>query len=175
MKAVKEFSKARLRKRAQSNILKQGPHRPGRFPGGPRAGLHPNYPDIQRQAAAEKKDSLALIRHEIAIMKKLHHPNLVQLIEVLDDRDADSLYMVLEICKGGVVMKVGLGETADPYPEEQCRHWFRDLILGIEYRMGSLRSTGRRRSNRVLTGTLTHSTCAGHRPQGHQARQPAPL
>ena len=67
-------------------------------------------------------------------MKKLNHPNLVQLYEVLDDRDEDSLYMVLEICKNGVVMKVGLGETAEPYPEEQCRHWFRDLILGIEYR-----------------------------------------
>ena len=67
-------------------------------------------------------------------MKKLNHPNLVQLIEVLDDPDEDSLFMVLELCKKGVVMKVGLGERAEPYDHEQCRHWFRDLILGIEYR-----------------------------------------
>ena len=66
-------------------------------------------------------------------MKKLNHPNLVSLIEVLDDPKEDSLYMVLEMCKKGVVMKVGLGETSDPYSDEQCRHWFRDLILGIEY------------------------------------------
>lgn len=66
-------------------------------------------------------------------MKKLNHPNLVNLIEVLDDPDEDSLYMVLEMCKKGVVMKVGLGEKADPYDSESCRHWFRDLILGIEY------------------------------------------
>ena len=66
-------------------------------------------------------------------MKKLNHPNLVSLIEVLDDPEEDSLYMVLEMCKKGVVMKVGLGETADPYDEESCRCWFRDLILGIEY------------------------------------------
>lgn len=66
-------------------------------------------------------------------MKKLNHPNLVQLIEVLDDPEEDSLYMVLEMCKKGVVMKVGLGETATPYPEDSCRYWFRDLILGIEY------------------------------------------
>jgi [calcium/calmodulin-dependent protein kinase] kinase len=66
-------------------------------------------------------------------MKKLDHPNLVQLIEVLDDPEEDTMYMVLEMCKKGVVMKVGLGETATPYPEETCRHWFRDLILGIEY------------------------------------------
>lgn len=67
-------------------------------------------------------------------MKKLHHPNLVQLIEVLDDPDEDSLYMVLEMCKKGVVMKVGLEENADPYSDERCRHLFRDLLLGIEYR-----------------------------------------
>lgn len=66
-------------------------------------------------------------------MKKLNHPNLVELIEVLDDPEEDSLYMVLEMCKKGVVMKVGLEENADPYSDEDCRHFFRDLILGIEY------------------------------------------
>lgn len=66
-------------------------------------------------------------------MKKLNHPNLVSLVEVLDDPSEDSLYMVMEMCKKGVVMKVGLGEMADPYENEECRCWFRDLILGIEY------------------------------------------
>lgn len=66
-------------------------------------------------------------------MKKLNHNNLVSLIEVLDDPTEDSLYMVMEMCKKGVVMKVGLEERADPYDNEQCRSWFRDLILGIEY------------------------------------------
>lgn len=66
-------------------------------------------------------------------MKKLNHQNLVSLIEVLDDPSEDSLYMVLEMCKKGVVMKVGVDEKADPYDDESCRCWFRDLILGIEY------------------------------------------
>lgn len=66
-------------------------------------------------------------------MKKLNHDNLVSLIEVLDDPTEDSLYMVLEMCKKGVVMKVGMDEKAKPYDEESCRCWFRDLILGIEY------------------------------------------
>lgn len=78
--------------------------------------------------------SLHLIKEEIAIMKQLHHPNLVSLIEVLDDPQEDSLYMVLEMCKKGVIMKVGLGERADPYDAESCRYWFRDMILGIEFR-----------------------------------------
>jgi [calcium/calmodulin-dependent protein kinase] kinase len=66
-------------------------------------------------------------------MKKLNHNNLVSLLEVLDDPTEDSLYMVMEMCKKGVIMKVGLEERADPYDDESCRCWFRDLILGIEY------------------------------------------
>lgn len=76
---------------------------------------------------------LYLIQEEIAIMKKLHHNNLVALIEVLDDPTEDSLYMVMEMCKKGVIMKVGIGEDTDPYDDERCRAWFRDLILAIEY------------------------------------------
>lgn len=76
---------------------------------------------------------LHLIKEEIAIMKKLNHQNLVSLIEVLDDPNEDSLYMVLEMCKKGVVMKIGVEEPADPYDDESCRCWFRDLVLGIEY------------------------------------------
>lgn len=66
-------------------------------------------------------------------MKKLDHPNLVSLYEVLDDPTQDSLYMVMEMCKKGVVMRVGLDQRADPYPDDLCRYWFRDLILAIEY------------------------------------------
>lgn len=82
---------------------------------------------------SQKINSIDLIKEEIAIMKKLNHPNLVSLIEVLDDPTEDSLYMVMEMCKKGVVMRVGLEERADPYPDHVCRYWFRDLILGIEY------------------------------------------
>jgi [calcium/calmodulin-dependent protein kinase] kinase len=78
-------------------------------------------------------NSLNLIKEEIAVMKKLNHNNLVSLIEVLDDPEEDSLYMVLELCEKGVVMKVGLDSRAEPYPDETCRCWFRDMILGIEY------------------------------------------
>lgn len=140
--AVKEFSKTRLRKRAQSNILRRGPRRPGaRFPlrvamgaAGPGPGMDPSVSSqLSEQKAQEAQDALFWIREEIAIMKKLNHPSLVGLIEVLDDPEEDSLYMVLEMCKKGVIMKVGLDEVATPYNEEECRCWFRDLILGIEY------------------------------------------
>jgi [calcium/calmodulin-dependent protein kinase] kinase len=124
----------RLRKRAQSHILRQGPHHlPGRGPARRGAPDQPLSPQLGGLRASEEGDALYLIREEIAIMKKLHHPNVVQLIEVLDDPEEDSLYLVLEMCKKGVVMNVGLGDQIAPYSEEACRCWFRDLILGIEY------------------------------------------
>lgn len=118
----------------QSNILRQGPRAQN--------GLR-FLSQVGRQGTLSPKiggpevtghDALYLIREEIAVMKKLNHPNLVQLIEVLDDSEEDSLFMVVEMCKKGVIMKIGLGEQADPYSEESCRCWFRDLILGVEYR-----------------------------------------
>ena len=33
------------------------------------------------------------VYREIAIMKKLDHPNVVKLVEVVDDPDEDNLYM----------------------------------------------------------------------------------
>jgi serine/threonine protein kinase len=165
--AVKAFSKARLRKRAQSNILRHGPRGLGPFP---RAGF--GAPDIpisgfSDQRAQEAKDALYLIREEVAIMKKLNHPNLVQLIEVLDDPEQDTLFMVLEMCKKGVVMHVGLGESATPYPEETCRYWFRDLILGIEYRKFSPSVICA--PVKIPKLTPRHSALARSRPPRHQA------
>ncbi|OTB04947.1 hypothetical protein M426DRAFT_57737, partial [Hypoxylon sp. CI-4A] len=131
--AIKEFSKLRLRKRAQSNILRRPEGGRPRQLGPGRSLWSAHKKQLSHHEVAEAKDALFLIREEIAIMKKLNHPNLVQLIEVLDDPENDSLYMVLEMCKKGVIMKVGLDESADPYDDERCRLWFRDLILGIEY------------------------------------------
>ncbi|KAJ5641527.1 hypothetical protein N7490_005527 [Penicillium lividum] len=130
--AVKEFSKSRLRKRAQSHMLRRprGPRRHGTGLNLPNSPMHRHPSEDDNENAT---NSLYLIKEEIAIMKKLNHNNLVSLIEVLDDPTEDSLYMVMEMCKKGVVMKVGLEERCDPYDDELCRCWFRDLILGIEY------------------------------------------
>ncbi|KAJ4309875.1 hypothetical protein N0V94_008721, partial [Neodidymelliopsis sp. IMI 364377] len=126
--AVKEFSKSRLRKRAQSNLLRRPSNRRRALP----AGIGFNSP-LHRHSSTEENNAFELIKEEIAIMKKLNHPNLVSLIEVLDDPEEDSLYMVMEMCKKGVVMQVGLDDRADPYTEEQSRCWLRDMILGLEY------------------------------------------
>lgn len=70
------------------------------------------------------------VYREIAILKKLDHPNVVRLVEVLDDPDEDNLYMAFELVEKGEVMEV---PTDKPLTEDQAWSYFRDVILGIEY------------------------------------------
>ncbi|VDI36685.1 calcium/calmodulin-dependent protein kinase kinase, partial [Mytilus galloprovincialis] len=73
---------------------------------------------------------LEKVYREIAILKKLDHPNVVRLVEVLDDPDKDNLYMAFELVEKGEVMEV---PTEKPLSEDQAWSYFRDVILGIEY------------------------------------------
>ncbi|EGG01840.1 uncharacterized protein MELLADRAFT_38940 [Melampsora larici-populina 98AG31] len=98
--AVKEFSKKRL-KRKFGNVLGGG-------------GNEGN------------EDALHLIRNEVAIMKKVQHSNIVKLYEVLDVEGEDSLYMVMEFCRGGRI-ETGIED------HELIRRYFRQLIIGIDY------------------------------------------
>lgn len=73
---------------------------------------------------------LQKVYREIAILKKLDHPNVVKLVEVLDDPVEDHLYLVFELLERGQVLEV---PTEKPLDEEQAWTYFRDVVLGIEY------------------------------------------
>lgn len=70
------------------------------------------------------------VYREIAVLKKLDHSNVVKLIEVLDDPDEDHLYLVFELLERGEVMQI---PTDEPLSENQAWHYFRDVVLGLEY------------------------------------------
>ncbi|XP_053225838.1 calcium/calmodulin-dependent protein kinase kinase 2 isoform X6 [Podarcis raffonei] len=78
----------------------------------------------------QPKGPIEQVYQEIAILKKLDHPNVVKLVEVLDDPSEDHLYMVFELVKKGPVMEV---PNLKPLTEDQARFYFQDLIKGIEY------------------------------------------
>ncbi|KAI0775152.1 kinase-like domain-containing protein [Trametes elegans] len=72
------------------------------------------------------------IRKEIAIMKKLNHPHVVRLLEVIDDPLNDKIYMVMEYLGGGEIK----WRTKSDNPllrVDQTRRICRDVILGLEY------------------------------------------
>jgi len=76
------------------------------------------------------ENPLDKVYREIAIMKKLDHPNVVKLVEVLDDPEDDQLYMVFELLERGEVLQV---PCADCLSEDKAWAAFRDVLLGLEY------------------------------------------
>ncbi|KAJ2757787.1 hypothetical protein H4S06_003009, partial [Coemansia sp. BCRC 34490] len=90
--AMKEYNKANLRKRQQTSLMQGGrggmPMRPGR--GGLFAARRMM---LQRQNSEEEADPFYLIKTELAISKKLRHPHIVRLYEVLNDAESEVLYL----------------------------------------------------------------------------------
>ncbi|KAA6375656.1 MAG: putative calcium/calmodulin-dependent protein kinase kinase 2, partial [Streblomastix strix] len=62
-------------------------------------------------------------------MKKLNHPCIVHLYEVIDDPNSEKLYLIMEYLPGGPCLKKG----SPALSEEQSRVYMRDIIMGLEY------------------------------------------
>ncbi|KAK8794664.1 hypothetical protein WA158_001645 [Blastocystis sp. Blastoise] len=85
-------------------------------------------------------NALEQVEREFALMKKLNHPNIVKLIDVIDDPDEDRLYMVLEFVENGQIMYSNAAQhmyyskqTNSVLPEDTARQYFRDIIAGLKY------------------------------------------
>ncbi|KOX69644.1 Calcium/calmodulin-dependent protein kinase kinase 2 [Melipona quadrifasciata] len=94
---------------------------------------------------------LAKVYREIALLKKLDHPNVVKLVEVLDDPDEDNLYLVFELVQKGEILQV---PTDKPLDEETARKNFRDIVMGVEYLS---RIVGKIQENKLVDTTLFQS------------------
>ena len=97
---MKEFSKSRLRRKSQADAVRAGAVGRGRGRGrGSRPPPSPTPPTATTSTSSgtsaelDSSSPLYLIRGEIAIYKKLRHPNVLRLFEVLDDPDQDSMFM----------------------------------------------------------------------------------
>lgn len=84
---------------------------------------------LRRPSDKGKNTGLENLQREIAILKKVDHPNVVSLNEVLDDPTEDNLYLVFELMDGGEVMEV----PGPALSEQNARKYFVDVVLGIEY------------------------------------------
>ncbi|KAG4191799.1 hypothetical protein ERO13_A07G117900v2 [Gossypium hirsutum] len=68
---------------------------------------------------------------EVLIMKMLEHPNIVNLIEVIDDPTTDQFYMVLEYVEGKWVLEGSSPPGA--IGEDTARKYLRDIVSGLMY------------------------------------------
>jgi len=86
---------------------------------------------LQRQRKGPKRNALMDVQREVAIMKKLTHPNLVHLEMVIDVPEEDCLMLVMEHLSGGVAMGGKMHEKA--LDEGTARSCMRDALCGLEF------------------------------------------
>ena len=114
---------------------------------------------LKKKLISKNKSVYSQLEGEVAIMKKLCHPNIVRLFEVIDDPNADKIYLVMEFVQRGAVMSKQYWKTektktitnAEEHTnedsieeedsefhgrtlsEQKARKYFRDLILGLDF------------------------------------------
>jgi len=74
--------------------------------------------------------SEAAVRKEIAILKKLSHPHVLKLHEVIDDSMSNELILVLEYAPGGPIFT---RFNRVPLSEKVLHGYTRDIVLGLDY------------------------------------------
>jgi len=77
-----------------------------------------------------RANSLKAVRKEIAVLKKLNHPNIRTLHEVIDDADQKELILVLEYCQEGPIFT---RYNRLPVEESTLLSYSRDIVLGLDY------------------------------------------
>ena len=79
------------------------------------------------------------VAKEIAILKRLHHENIVKVIDVLDNPDEDKLYIVMEYMPSGPLLPDwepndgAESSSINPLSEETVRVIYRDIALAMLY------------------------------------------
>ncbi|KAK9734454.1 hypothetical protein RND81_04G141000 [Saponaria officinalis] len=86
---------------------------------------------LLKQRVAPSETAMTDVLREVLIMKIVSHPNIVNLIEVIDDPDTDHFYMVLEYVEDkwdheGAGPPGGLGEIT-------ARKYLRNILSGLIY------------------------------------------
>ncbi|CAM9635459.1 unnamed protein product, partial [Scytosiphon promiscuus] len=125
--AVKVFNKSLLNREARSLAF------------GRRKKDRKTHTNAQRDSQV-----LQNVRREVALMKKLVHPNVVRLLEVIDDPQNDLLFVAMEFVHNGPVMvwDESSGQYLSPatggvLPPRTAAGYFRGMLDGLEFLHGN--------------------------------------
>ena len=77
--------------------------------------------------------ALDTVKTEIATMKKISHPNCVQMFDVILDPDQDEVFLVLEYVDGGSSQIKGADGKPQRLPPRTIWSHLRHLVMGLEY------------------------------------------
>lgn len=85
---------------------------------------------LRKKRLGSQKTNEEVLR-EVAVMKRLAHPNAVSLYEVIDDPAGDKLYLVQEFMELGPVMTER--EYNTPLDPRVARKYTREVLCALEY------------------------------------------
>lgn len=80
------------------------------------------------------KGAEMIVAREIAIMKKLRHANIVSLYEVINDPEAEKMYLIMQYIANGPLYHLNKQDmTTTPIPHEKLVRILRQLVSGLRY------------------------------------------
>ncbi|CUG91147.1 calcium calmodulin-dependent protein kinase, putative [Bodo saltans] len=69
------------------------------------------------------------VLREIVVMRVLHHPNIVKLVEIIDDLESDKFYVIMEYCERGPLHTLGHA----PLSLDSLRTKGQHVLRGLRY------------------------------------------
>ena len=91
-----------------------------------------NY--LYRTSIGDTVEPIDKVTREMQIMSECQHPNLLPLIEVLDDQPTNSLIFIIPYAEKGSLSKSSW--KADPLSEADAKVIFRQIASGLQYMHG---------------------------------------
>uniref|UniRef100_A0A8C9ZMS2 non-specific serine/threonine protein kinase n=1 Tax=Sander lucioperca TaxID=283035 RepID=A0A8C9ZMS2_SANLU len=83
---------------------------------------------VKRSTSEREKEAS---KKEVTLLSKMRHPNIVSFIRSFHERS--SLYIVMEYCDGGDLMKKISMQRGVFFTEEQVVDWFVQICLGLKH------------------------------------------
>ena len=74
-----------------------------------------------------------MVKREIATMKKLHHPNIARLVDVVDDEESRTIYVVSEFLPGGSLEEYRAAKPGGVLPLGELRLVLRQVACALNY------------------------------------------
>ncbi|ORC92268.1 protein kinase domain [Trypanosoma theileri] len=75
---------------------------------------------------------LKVIRSEIAVLKRVSHPHVVRLHEVIGDKCHKRIFLILQYVSGGTIARSVTTTTIVPIPEAQLRQYTKQILSAIK-------------------------------------------
>ena len=90
---------------------------------------------LRKKRTGRRTNALDDAFHEIAVMKRLQHPNVALFHELIDDVEGKTLYIVMEFLPGGSVEEALMASPGKPprMAPADLRRYVRGTLLGLAY------------------------------------------